>query len=56
MRTNLYWSLLNKFAYETKKVISDITSEVFFDHFSKINKGNADIDESFDPIDLSNLS
>ena len=51
-----YWSLLNKYSNEKKKVISDITSEVFFQHFSKLNEGNADNDESFDPIDLSNIS
>ena len=39
-----------------KKVISDITSEVFFDYFSKLNEGNTDNDDSFDPIDLSNIS
>ena len=51
-----YWSLLNKYSNEKKKVISDITSEVFFEHFSKLNEGNTDNDESFDPIDLSNIS
>ena len=51
-----YWSLLNKYSNEKKKFISDITSEVFFEHFSKLNEGNADNDESFDPIDLSNIS
>ena len=39
-----YWSLLNKYSNEKSSIMSDITSEVFFDHFSKLNE-NDDSDE-----------
>ena len=42
-----YWSLLNKYSDNKSETLAKITSEAFFEHFSKLNQ-NDESDENFD--------
>ena len=46
--------MLNKFSGERKEVLKEVSTEAFYEHFSKLN--SVDPDEDFDAFDLTRVS
>jgi hypothetical protein len=46
-----YWALLNRYSSERKTVLNKFSSEVFYEHFSKLNQ-NVDVCTHYDDANL----
>ncbi|WAR18421.1 hypothetical protein MAR_000259, partial [Mya arenaria] len=50
-----YWNFLNRYSGERKDTMSKISSEVFYEHFVKLNQSVNTDDNSFNDIDVDSL-
>ena len=51
-----YWNLLNKYSGKKREILKKVSSEVFYEHFSKLNTVETDEENVFDMTKVSHFN